>query len=186
MLAQIWICFLFPTGSAQGWAGKGRFGPCGQPGIPQPPALLTEPCLSHSALGGVRESPGNAFLVKKEEKPGSKVLVPTLWAVSLSPPISPLISLLQVQLSFRSDQNLQHQLPAAASAPSAKSGGGEEQKEEQKEPWRAGVKMGMRTGGAVLPGMSPWEMLLWFLKSSVMMDKTHGWGLSSAARVAEG
>lgn len=87
-----------------------------------------------------------------------------------------------MQLSFRSDQNPQHQLPAAASAPSAKSGGGE----EQKEPWRAGAKMGRRTGGAVLAGMSPWEMLLWLVKRSVMMDKTHGWGLSSAARVAEG
>lgn len=49
--------------------------PCGQPGIPQTAVLLTEPALSHSALGGVRESPGNAFLVKKEEKPGFKVTI---------------------------------------------------------------------------------------------------------------
>lgn len=40
---------------------------------PAAPVLLTEPGLSHSALGELGESPGNPFLMKEEEKPGFKV-----------------------------------------------------------------------------------------------------------------
>lgn len=58
---------------------------------PAAPVLLTEPGLSHSALGGLGQSPGNPFLMKEEEKPGFEVTKgSTLWAVSISPPIFPL------------------------------------------------------------------------------------------------
>lgn len=63
---------------------------------PAAPVLLTEPGLSHSALGELGQSPGNPFLMKEEEKPGFEVTKGScehsLGCVHLSTYFPPLIS----------------------------------------------------------------------------------------------